>query len=101
MVVGPTTGATRWTARRPGGLPGDRQRVDPVDAHVVAEGDLLEGDGEPEARQAAQQGFEGDLEFHPGQRLAQALVDAEAEGDMAARVAADVEGVASREHGLV
>ena len=51
------------------------------------------GDRERDSREAGEQGAEGDLGLHAGQGSAQAVVDAVAEGDVAAGVAAEVEAV--------
>src|SRR6185312_4745532 len=47
--------------------------------------------GEFNAAEIVDQRPKGDLAFHAGQREAEAVMDAAAEGDMAARVAGDVE----------
>ena len=52
-------------------LPADRQRVDPVDGHRFAEGDLVQRLVEAQAGEAVQQRRVGDLELHPREVLAQ------------------------------
>ena len=57
--------------------------------------------GEAEGRDAAEEGSVDDLQLHPGQRLAEALVHAKAEGHVVACVAVDVETVGVGEGGGV
>ena len=54
-------------------------------------------DGEPQARVTAEQGFEGDSGFEPGQGRAEAVMDPVAEPEVRPVVAADVEYVGRRE----
>src|SRR5687767_2841643 len=61
----------------------DQRRLPPAEGRGVA--------GEGEVREAVEQGAEGDLPLEPGQRGAKAVVYAVAEGEVAARVARDVQ----------
>jgi hypothetical protein len=72
--------------------PGDRQFVG-VDIHVGPESHLAGGDGELEGREATQQAGESGAHLDAGQLLAQALMDAVAEGPVTAGRAVDVQGV--------
>jgi hypothetical protein len=53
--------------------------VHAVHEHVIAEPDVLERRGHSQPGKAVQQRGVGDLQLEPRQRLAEALVDAEAE----------------------
>src|SRR5882757_64182 len=83
------------------GSPGHRDLVHPVDQHVVLEPQLLGRLREGQGGDAAVQRAVDDLEFDPGQRLAETLMDAVAERDVMTCGAADVEGVRIREGRLV
>ncbi len=61
----------------------DQRRLPPAEGRGVT--------GQREVREAVEQGAEGDLALEPGQRGAQAVVYAVAEGEVPARVARDVE----------
>src|SRR3954471_878249 len=65
------------------GGPGDGQRVDPVVQHVVAQRNLLLRDREPKRREAREERLEPHLHREAGQVLADALVHAVAERDVA------------------
>ena len=53
-----------------------------VDEHVVAHGYLVGTYGQAEPGEASEQSAVGDLHLHPGELLAQALVDPVPEGDV-------------------
>jgi hypothetical protein len=63
-----------------GGSPGDGQLADAVDRGVLFESDLVQRNSDPQVRQPTEDRGHGDLELGPGQWLAEALVDAVAEG---------------------
>ena len=77
----------------------DRERDEAAQDQAVATrpGEGVTVDGEPQARVTAEQLFEGDSGFEPGQRRAKAVVDPVAEPEVRSVVAADVEYVGSRE----
>src|SRR5262245_26270947 len=82
-------------------LPGDRQIMHAVDLHIVLEADRLERRRQPEPGQPAEEGGIDHLQLVARQRLAEALVDAVAEGEVFGRVAREIELVGLGEHALV
>lgn len=54
---------------------------------------LVQGRGQPQRGDSLKQRLVRHLEFHPGQRLSEALVDTETEGDVMARVSLQIQGV--------
>src|SRR5918992_2146718 len=66
------------------GLPGDGQLADAVDDGVLLERDLLHRYGDLQVGKPAEECGQDDLEFGAGQGLAEALVDAVAEGQVLA-----------------
>ena len=60
---------------------------------VAAHGELVGWHGQGQVGEPAGQFGQRDAQFYPGQRLADALVDAEAEGQVLLRAALDVEGI--------
>jgi hypothetical protein len=63
-------------------LPGDGEVVDAVDEHVVPHGYLVGSHGQAKPGEASEKSAVGDLHLHPGQLLAQALVDPVPEGNV-------------------
>src|SRR4051812_19906488 len=61
--------------------PGHRHLVDAVHARAVLVGQFLHRLGEPQTGHALEQRAEDDLQLQPGQVRADAVVQAEAEGD--------------------
>src|SRR6267378_4890110 len=79
-----------------GWSPGQGKLVHSVDEHVMAEAKLLEWDGEAEVGQPVEQRSIDDAQLGAREHLAQALMDAEAECDVAGRVPFHVESVRIR-----
>ena len=73
--------------------PQDRQLAQAVDRHSRFELKFAGGHREPEPGQPADQPAEGLLKLHPGELGAEAVMHARAEGQVAGRVAGDVEPV--------
>src|SRR3979490_2887573 len=71
--------------------PRQRQFVNAVDAHVVAETKLLARHREPQIGQAVEQRGVDDLQFGAGKNLPETLMNPEAERDMARGIALHVE----------
>src|SRR6267154_2272097 len=78
------------------GSPGQGKHVHSVDKHVMAEAELLEWDGEAEVGQPVEQRSIDDAQLGAREHLAQALMDAEAECDVASRVPFHIEPVGIR-----
>src|SRR6185369_370053 len=100
----PFTGLKRLLRLRPSGrlrAERDRQLREPTEHQAFAPAERARWDGEPEVRRAAQQGVDRDLPFEPREGRAQAVVDAQAEGEVAVRVAGEVEAVGILELPLV
>src|SRR3569833_487296 len=78
--------------------PGHRHLVDAVHDRAVLVGQLVHRLGEPQAGHALEQRAEDDLQLQPGEVGADTVVQAEAEGDLAAGVTMDVQlgGVVER-----
>lgn len=81
------------TTCRGGPSPVDGQLEDPVDRGVLLEGHLLQLRRESQTAKAAVEGAVHDLQLQPGQLLPQALMHAEAEGDVLPVDPGDVEPV--------
>src|SRR5918999_6376748 len=81
--------------------PGDGEFVYSVGVHVLAERDLFDRYREPQRGNAVAQCRQRDLELGAGQEAADAHVHALAEGEVAARVAVQVEFVGVGEGILV
>lgn len=62
--------------------PGDGEFHGSADEHSLVPGEFVGGDGEPQAGEPGDEGFEGALEFGAGQWCAEAVVGALAEGDV-------------------
>src|ERR1700677_3366495 len=83
--------------RRSGEADGERlQTVHQADGTPA---EFLRRDRGRDSREAGEQGAEGDLGFHASQGSAQAVVNAVAEGEVAAGVAVEVEAVRVGEPG--
>jgi hypothetical protein len=81
-----------WEALRTPRLPGDRQLADAEGERVGRpEFEFVPVDGEAQGRDAPVEGAVDDLELDAGELLAEALVDAPAEGVVVAGVAGEVE----------
>ena len=76
---------------------GERDEAAQDQAVAVRPGEGVAVGGEPQARVTAEQGLEGDPGFEPGQRRAEAVMDAVAEPEVRPVAAADVEDVGGRE----
>ena len=63
-------------------LPGDGEAVDAVNEHVVAHGHLAGWYRQVQRGEAPEKSAVADLHLHPGELLAQALVDPVPEGDV-------------------
>jgi hypothetical protein len=79
----------------------DREFLKAVDGSRFVESELTEGNGQPQPGQPSDQGIQDHLQLHPGQGLAQTLVDAKAEGHMRTRLAGHVQPFRCREGALV
>jgi len=107
MVIGISLvcdGSDRCSSRRPAGAENDLtsagaeddgERDEPAKDETVAmcPGERVTVGGELEAGVTAEQGFESDPGFEPGQRRAEAVMDAVAEPEVRSVAAADVEDV--------
>jgi len=78
------------------GSPGQGKLVHSVDKHVMAEAEFLEWDGEAEVGEPVEQRSIDDAQLGAREHLAQALMDAEAECDVASRVPFHIEPVGIR-----
>src|SRR5207302_4906383 len=82
--------------------PGDRKRVQAEEeAPVVLVRHVGEVDREPQVRYSPEQRLEHDLQFHPGQELAEALVWTVPESDVVADIPIEVQLVRVVEDRLV
>src|ERR1700677_2767105 len=85
--------------RRSGEADGERlQAVHQADGTPA---EFRRGDRGRDSREAGEQGAEGDLGLHAGPGSAQAVVNAMAEGEVAAGVAVEVEAVRVGEPGWI